>query len=350
MIARIHIRDDHPADRRSTEPRRSRPRASTCGLNPHRPSCRPKSRIKIGLALSCGAAKGLSHIGVIQALEAQGIHIDAIAGSSMGAYIAAIWGFGHNGQRMEELACELEGRWGLWKLMDPVFPPRRGFLLGSKAIDRLRLTIGSLHFSDMVRPATIVATDWSTLERHVFTQGEVAEAVHASVAIPGVCVPVRINGRLYMDGGIADPLPVDVLREMGMDKVIAVNTIPTPPIMRCCEEQEREKAALVGRQSGFLRCIHKHLNAFARGNILDTMMRAVHGAQLRVAEAACARADLVIRPLALDSSWIEFNKPRKYIEIGRRAAEDQMEAIHALLKERTTPHENHEPSLALGST
>jgi NTE family protein len=291
----------------------------------------PAPRLRLGLALSCGAAKGLAHIGVIQVLEENGIHIDAIAGSSMGAYIAAVWGFGHDGVKMEALARLNEGRFGLRHLIDPVFPPRQGFMRGEAVIGRLRDTLGHLHFSDMVRPVRVVATDLQTLERVVFSKGEVARAVHASIAIPGVCVPVSIDGRTYMDGGISDPLPVDVVREMGVDRVIAVNVIPPPSFMRCCEEMEREQAEIRGCRRGWLGWLNQHINYFAPGNILDTMMRAVHGAQLRVAEAACRRADLVLRPLTLDASWIEFNKPRKYIELGRRAAAEHLDEIKQLV-------------------
>ncbi len=78
----------------------------------------------------------------------------------------------------------------------------------------------------------------------VFSSGEVADAVHASIAVPGICVPVKIDGETYVDGGIVDPLPVDVLREMGISRIIAVNAIPTPDRIRYCRQAERELAQL----------------------------------------------------------------------------------------------------------
>ena len=350
MISQQHLPEADLDLRRSLTPEPVLSRLPPANpAEPEVPLAPSYRRPRIGLALSCGAAKGLAHIGVIQVLEEHGIHIDAIAGSSMGAYIGAIWGFGHTGMEMEALACELEGHWSLLKLLDPAFLPRRGFLKGERVKRRIQKTIGTLQFSDMVRPVKIVATDLQTLERKVFSQGEVAAAVHASVAIPGVCIPVRIDGREYMDGGIADPLPVDVLREMGMDRIIAVNTIPTPSFMCCCEEREREEADRVGKRSGWLSWLNAQLNVFANGNILDTMMRAVHGAQLRVAEASGRRADLVLRPLSIEASWIEFDRPMKYIEIGRRVAEQRMDEIQALLQERIPTHEHTRAHLALGS-
>ena len=122
---------------------------------------------RIGLALSAGGAKGLAHIGVIQVLEENGIEIDVIAGSSMGAYVASAWAMGCDGQMMEKLAREVEGRWGRWKLIDPAFPPRKGFVRGEAVIARLRKTLGDAHFSDLIRPLRVVATDLNTLPERV---------------------------------------------------------------------------------------------------------------------------------------------------------------------------------------
>ena len=298
---------------------------------------------RIGLALSSGGAKGLAHVGVIQVLEENGIEVDVVAGCSMGAYVAAIWGYGCDGKAMEKLAREVEGRWGVWRLVDPVFPPREGFIRGQAVKRRLQRTIGDVHFSELERPIRVVATNLYTLDRVVFSSGDVASAVHASVAIPGVCAPVTIDGETYVDGGIADPLPVDVLAEMGINRIIAVNMIPTPAYMRCCLEMEREQESLYGRRHYFLKALNRHANYFAPGNILDIMMRAVHGSQIRVAEEACRHADVVLRPLAMDARWYEFDKPCKYIALGRRVAEEHLEEIKSLVNKRTV---SHEPEIA----
>lgn len=297
------------------------------------------TRRRLGLALSSGGAKGLAHIGVIQILEENGIDVDVVAGCSMGAYVAAVWGYGCDGALMEKLSREVEGRWGLWKLIDPVIPPRHGFMRGEAVKRRLQKTVGDAHFSDLPRPVHVVATNLYTLERTVFSGGEVAGAVHASIAIPGVCTPVLLGDEWYVDGGISDPLPVDVLEEHGVERIIAVNTIPTPAYMRCCLEMEREQAELRGRRFNLLKALNRRINYFAPGNVLDIMMRAVHGAQIRVAEEACRRADVVLRPLSVDAHWYEFDKPGKYITLGRRAAEERLEEILALVKGEGPSHD-----------
>jgi CRP-like cAMP-binding protein len=126
-------------------------------------------RCRIGLALSSGGAKGLAHIGVIQVLEENGIEIDCVAGASMGAYVGAIWAYGLDGQMLEKTAREVEGRWGLLQLFDPVLPPRRGFVRTRRTIARLRRSIGDAHFSELIRPLRVVATQLETLERVVFS-------------------------------------------------------------------------------------------------------------------------------------------------------------------------------------
>ncbi len=287
---------------------------------------------RIGLALSSGGARSLAHIGVIQVLEENGIEFDVVAGCSMGAYIGAVWAFGYDGVAMEKLAREVEHRWGLLELIDPFILPRQGFLRGEKVKRRLKKSIGDAHFSELVRPLRIVATNLATLERAVFSSGEVAEAVHASSAIPGACVPVKIDGELYLDGGISDPLPVDVLEEMGIERIIAVNTIPTPAYLRRRVEMEREMAARRRRRANKLKTLLNHyLNYFAPGNILDTILRSFNGAQMRVADLACQRADVVLRPLSFDGRWHDFRRPGKYIALGRQEAEEHLDEIKSLV-------------------
>ena len=300
-------------------------------------------RRRVGLALSSGAARGLAHIGVIQVLEENGIEVDIVAGCSMGAYVGAVWASGRDGAEMEKLAREVEGRWSWLNLIDPFLVPRRGFMRGERVKHRLQKTIGHAHFSDLVRPLRVVATHLQTLERVVFASGEVASSVHASSAIPGICAPVRINGETYIDGGIAEPLPVEVLRELGIERIIAVNTIPTPAYLRCRWERERELAGMSTRRTNPFRAFLNVFNFFAPGNIFSNMLRSIDGAQMRVAEQAGRHADVVLRPLCFDSRWHDFQHPGKYITLGREAALQHLDEIKSLVQRKDPAHE-HEPA------
>jgi NTE family protein len=295
---------------------------------------------QVGLALSSGAARGLSHIGVIQVLEENGIEVDVVAGSSMGAYIAAVWSVGYGGREMEKFARELESYRGLWGLLDMAIYPRKGFLLTKRVRQRLERTIGESHFSDMSRPIRLVATRLDTLERTIFSGGSLVDAVLASIAIPGICVPVTIDGVSYIDGGICDPLPVDVLVEMGIRKIIAVNTIATPEILHACKMEVEERM----RNGGLLGKANRLLNPFAMGNVFDTMMRSIHAAQTRLAEASCMRANVVLRPYCCQGKWHDFGNPSRYIPLGREEAEARLPAIRALIE---SPTHEHEPPIRM---
>jgi len=285
-------------------------------------------RRRIGLALSAGGAKSLAHVGVIQVLEANGINVDVVVGTSMGGLVGALWAYGLNGEQMELIARRIQSPWGRWRLIDPVFPPRRGFIRGRRSQHIMRQAIGDAHFSDMKRQLRIVATDLDTLERVVFDSGEVAPVVHASMAMPGIVVPVKLNGGTLVDGGVADPMPVDVLLEMGVEKIIAVNTIPNPEEMksRAVLYQETGKNA---KRSPFT-WLNRRVNVFAGGNLVDIVAKSMHGAETRAAESSCKQADVVLRPVECEGRWHDFANAVKYVELGRHVAQEQIEELVAL--------------------
>lgn len=297
----------------------------------------------VGLALSSGAAKGFAHIGVIQVLEENGIKVDVVAGSSMGSYVGALWAYGCDGRELERLARELETR-SLWTLIDPTFPPYRGFLRGFAVKKRLVQSIGHARFADLVRPLRVVAANLATLERVVFSSGEVATAVHASSAVPGICVPITIDGETYTDGGIVDPLPVDVLREMGVARVIAVNVIPTPERIRHGIQAELELARhnrIHGRKLfGKAHPPERQMHYFARGSMLEILLRSVQSGQIRMAETSCQQADVVLRPDIYDDRWLDYRQPGKFIALGRQAAERHLQEITSLVARREVNHES----------
>ena len=306
------------------------------------------ARCRIGLALSSGGAKGLAHIGVIQVLEENGIEVDCVTGASMGAYIGGLWAHGFDGAQLEKFARENESRWGLWGLFDPALPPRRGFLRTRRVMDRLRRSLGDAWFCDLVRPLRVMATNLKTLERVVFSSGDVGKAIEASIAIPGIIVPVTLDGETLIDGGIADPLPVGILREMGIERILAVNVIPPPERLREWRDQKRLPRDLTANHRSLGSLINRHINYFAKGNVLDTLLQAINGAQTRVAETAGLSADILLRPLSCGARWHDFTNPGKYIALGREAAEAQLPGILALAKGGS--HEKHAlPAIAFSA-
>lgn len=285
-----------------------------------------KKRPKIGLALSSGAAKGLAHIGVIQVLEENDIQIDAVAGSSMGAYVGALWAAGYTGDELLEFAATVKNKIANILLLDPVFPPRRGFVRGHKARARLEESLGKQNIEDLPKDLYIIATELEYLSRTVFDSGPVVEAIHASIAIPGICEPVTIDGVDYTDGGVSDPMPVDVLKEVGMDKVISVCVMPTADELK--HKKERRKPP----ERPIHNWLNTHFNYWAEGNIFNIQRSSEFGMQMRLAELSMRESDVKIRPIVCNARWHEYAQYEKYIQVGRQATEAALDDIKSLVK------------------
>lgn len=188
-----------------------------------------KQRKRLGVALSGGMARGRAHVGVIQALEEAGISADFVSGVSAGALVAAAYAAGLSVAELARLAREFN-----WlKIATPILPlpgrsiPRRLGLLDFAKVEMFLIrAMGDPTFEELVRPLAIGATDLLTGERVVITSGRVAHAVRASASMPGVAAPTRWRGRLLCDGFSSNNVPIQVLRDMGADVVLAVNLMP----------------------------------------------------------------------------------------------------------------------------
>ena len=181
-------------------------------------------RRKVGLVLGSGGAKGLSHISVIEYIESMDIPIDMICGSSIGAVIGAVYCSGSLGKLKEDLLAM--SRKEFLSLFDLTIP-RSGLLKGNDFVDFMKKYIPeNARLEEMPVPLSIVATDYYTGKTVIFTKGNVLNALRASISIPGIFIPVPYRNTFLMDGGVANPLPVDVIRMMGADLTIAVNLHP----------------------------------------------------------------------------------------------------------------------------
>ncbi|MBO3277208.1 patatin-like phospholipase family protein [Pseudomonas schmalbachii] len=281
-----------------------------------------EQRPKIGLVLSGGAARGLAHIGVLKALDEQGIHVDAIAGTSMGAVIGGLYASGYSPQELESIALGLD-----WQQTLSDSPPRqdipfrrkqddRDFLVKQKLSFRDDGTLGIplgviqgqnlsmllerllVHTSDtrdfdkLAIPFRAVATDISSGDKVVFDHGHLPQAIRASMSIPAVFAPVEVGGRLLVDGGMVDNIPIDVARRMGVDVVIAVD-IGSP---------------LQDRKS-----LHTVLDVMNQS--ITLMTRSNSEAQL----ATLKNTDVLIQPPLSAYGSTDFDKIEQLIDAGYRA-------------------------------
>lgn len=182
---------------------------------------------KIGLALGGGAARGFAHIGVIKALENQGIKPDLVVGTSAGSVIAALYASGNSGTDLNRMALTLdEASITDWAL--PFSGKFGGMIKGDALQSTVNRLVKNQRIENMSIPLGIVATDLQTGAGILFQRGDTGQAVRASCSVPGVFQPSVINGHEYVDGGLVSPVPVRYAKQMGADFVIAVN-ISTEP-------------------------------------------------------------------------------------------------------------------------
>ncbi len=187
----------------------------------------PPRRVKIGLALGGGAARGFAHIGVIKVLEAQGIVPDLVVGTSAGSLVGALYAAGNNAQALQKMAVDMdEAAISDWSV--PFFSPSTGVLKGEGLQNYVNRAVHGQPIEKLRIPFGAVATDLRSGQPILFRRGNTGAAVRASSSVPGVFQPVRIGNVDYVDGGLVSPVPVSFARKMGADFVIAVNISAQP--------------------------------------------------------------------------------------------------------------------------
>ena len=177
-------------------------------------------RPKIGLALGSGGARGWCHIGILRELGDMGLEPDVISGASMGALVGAVYA-GGGLDALENWATGLKAR-DFFGMLD-VRLSSGGLVEGAEIVNVLRRIVKEERIEDLPVPLALVATDMATGREVWLTEGKLPEAVRASVALPGIISPFRIDGRWFLDGGLTNPLPVTACRILGAEVVIAAN-------------------------------------------------------------------------------------------------------------------------------
>lgn len=174
----------------------------------------------IGLALGSGGAKGLAHIGVFKSLEKHHIPVGVIAGSSIGSFFGAHYARHQDSKKVEAMVMNFSHK-SLMELLD--LTVKGGIVKGLKTEKFLESMIEAKQFTELKIPFAAVATDFNTAQSAVFTSGDLIKAVRASISVPGFYQPIVHEERLLADGGLSDPVPVDVVKSLGADITIAVN-------------------------------------------------------------------------------------------------------------------------------
>jgi len=270
-------------------------------LGPKKPEPPPPAKPVIALALGGGAAKGFAHIGVIKALEAQGIVPDIVVGTSAGSVVGAMYAAGKNGFELQSLAITLdESQVSDWSL------PDRGVVKGEALAAFINKTVANAPIEKLPKKFGAVATDLASGEPIVFRSGDTGTAVRASSSVPGVFQPVAIRGREYVDGGLVSPVPVRFAQEMGATFVIAVDISNKP-------QASKTKSSL------------------------DILMQtfAIMGQSLNRSELPLA--DVVIRPDISQLASTDFKTRHLAVLEGEKAAAQALPTLKAKLDRLQAP-------------
>ena len=262
-------------------------------------------KIKIGLALGGGAARGFAHIGVIKALESQGIYPDIVVGTSAGSVVGALYAAGNTGFQLQKIAFDMdEAAISDWAL--PLFGKSSGVLKGEALQGYVNKAVNNAPMEKLKLPFGAVASDLKSGQPILFQRGNTGMAVRASSAVPGVFQPVVIGGHSYVDGGLVAPVPVRFARDMGADFVIAVN-------------------------------ISTQADVQATVSSLDVIMQTFSIMGQRINQFELKDADVVILPALGKMAGNDFNGRNQAILAGEQAAFAVMPQLKARLEAKRKP-------------
>ncbi|VXC84416.1 patatin-like phospholipase RssA [Serratia oryzae] len=303
-------------------------------------------KIKIGLALGAGAAKGWAHIGVINALRKRGIEIDIVAGCSVGALVGAALAC-HRLPAMEHWVRSFS-YWDVIRLMDLTWQ-RGGLLRGERVFNAVGQLLKVDDFADCALKFGAVTTNLSTGRELWMTKGDIQQAIRASCSMPGLLAPVWFEGYWLVDGALVNPVPISLTRAMGADIVIAVDLQHDAHLMQqdlfsvhnTGEDAASEEAnnTVIDNWRGRLRDrINKVMlkKPSFTPTAMEIMSTSIQMLENRVKRNRMASdpPDVLIQPYCPQISTLDFHRASEAIEAGRLAVEKQIDILAPLIKNK----------------
>ena len=303
-------------------------------------------KLKVGVALGSGSARGWAHIGVLQALREAGWEPDIVCGTSIGALVGAAYA----ADELDRLQTWVEGL--RWQTVVRLLDLGSGGLIKGKLITEFfRSHFEDRRIDDLARRFAAVATELATGREIWMHSGSLVEAVRASIAIPGVLAPVHHDGRLLVDGALVNPVPVSLCRALGADIVIAVDLNadllgshlrdrglqPEAAPGNTTTTEPSQVASIFARiQRGLVRFKGNSATpATPSPSIIDVIAGSVNIMQVRITRSRLAGepADVLIQPRLAHVAFMDFHRGAAAIEEGRRAADDAVRALSAFRRE-----------------
>ena len=256
----------------------------------------PPKPAKVALVLGAGSSKGFAHIGVLKILESNKIPIHMIVGTSVGSAVGSLYAYGYDAFKLQKLSFSIEKE----DIIDLLYIPNNGFIKGEKLEEFINKSVKNTPMEKLKIPFYAVATDLEKGQEIVFGKGNTGTAVRASCSIPGIFRPVKIADKMYVDGGVVSPVPVEAAKRFGADVVIAVD------ISSGIERSQPE-----GTIEAILQSI----------NIMYSKLGSIQASQ----------ADVVIRPKVSHIGSADFSKKHEAILEGEKAAIEALPQIMAII-------------------
>jgi NTE family protein len=265
---------------------------ASCAPEEVKPSPKPA---KFALVLGAGASRGFAHIGVLKVLESNKIPIHMIVGTSAGSFVGSLYAYGYNAFQLQKMSFSIEKG----DIIDITIPDN-GFIKGEKLEEYINEKVRNTSLEKLRIPFYAVTTDIQSGQEVIFGKGNTGTAVRASCSIPGIFNPVKISGRIYVDGGVASPVAVDAARKLGADIVIAVD-------------------------------ISADVNGKPPDGTIETILQAINIMYSRLSATQLSKADIVIRPKVGYIEPGDFSKRHEAVLEGEKAALEALPAINALV-------------------
>lgn len=254
-----------------------------------------KKSPKIGLALGGGAVLGAAHIGVLKALKEKDIPISFVAGTSAGAVVSAFYAFNKDWAEIKDIVLSLN-----WLNISAMSLSRTALLSNKKLGEHIIEHLGDVTFDQSSIPLAMIATDISNGEKVLIKEGRVADAVMASACIPGLFKPLEVAGKLLVDGGIVENVPITPLKEMGADFIIAVDL-----------------------NTG---CLHKKPE-----NIVEVLLNTFDFTIMAATKLLTKSADILIKPDLSSFNRVDADQTADLFEKGYQEATEALKDIHERL-------------------
>jgi NTE family protein len=250
---------------------------------------------KVALVLGAGASRGFAHIGVLKVLESNRVPIHMIIGTSAGSFVGSLYAYGFNAFQIQKMSFSLEKG----EIIDLTIPDN-GFIKGEKLEEYINTTVNNTPLEKMRIPFHAVAADIQNGHEVVFGKGNTGKAVRASCSIPGIFRPVKIENRMYVDGGVVSPVAVDAARRLGADIVIAVD------IASSVDNAQPETT-------------------------IDTLLQSINIMYAKLTAIQLRKADVVIGPKVGYIASGDFSKRHEAVLEGEKAALDALPSIQNIV-------------------